>query len=68
MHTHVHVICIYTRIHLFPVCGKVQEAKSLSLIPFPTKRHQSSLEKWLTPRLDHGRYKMNLETIVMPES
>lgn len=42
--------------------------RSWSLIPFPTKRNQSSLEKWLILGLRQGRYKMSLEHCVMPES
>lgn len=35
--------------------------------PFPTKWDQESVEKLLIPGRGQGRYKMNLEHLVMPE-
>lgn len=52
--------------------ARICMARSMSVCrawsPFPIKRNQSSLEKWLTLGLRRGRYKMSLEHSVMPES
>lgn len=37
-------------------------------IPFSTKRSQNSLENWLIPELRQGKYMMNLEHHIVPES
>lgn len=37
-------------------------------MPFPHKRNEDSLEKWMIPGLKQGRYKVNLEHLVMLES
>lgn len=67
---HVYLcVCVlhgYICVHISSSCGKGQKAKLILVSnPVSAKRHQSSLEKCLTPRLEQGRYQINLETLVI---
>lgn len=37
-------------------------------MPFPNKRNQGSLERWLTLELEQRKYKMSLEHLIVPEN